>query len=158
MTYHATCWSLYVYLVAIKMSILSQKKLGHHEIQLAQPLRTIKPPYSMGSSFSSRGKAVRSEINHKPQYSAEVNDECSYTSKPPICLQSMEKENVHFKSVFQCTNDLRKRLVWGVCMNNKENKWGLSKIPRILYYSKAKGIPTTKNRLDGSLDVRERTE
>jgi len=93
------------------MSILSQKKSDHHEIQQALTLRPIKPPYSMGRSVSSRGKAARSEINHAPESSAEVKDECSYTSNPPICLQSMDKENLPFKSVFQCTNELKKRLV-----------------------------------------------
>jgi len=93
------------------MSILSQKKSGHHEIQLALTMRPIKPLYSMGRSVSSRGKAARSEINHIPQSSAEIKDECSYTSYPPICLQSMDKENVPFKSVFQHTNELKKRLV-----------------------------------------------
>jgi hypothetical protein len=97
------------------MSTLSQKKSGHHEIQQAQPLRTIKSPYSMGSSVPSRGKAVRSEINHTPQSSAEVNDEWSYTSKPPVCLQSMDKENVPFKSVFQHTNKLKKKDWYGEC-------------------------------------------
>jgi hypothetical protein len=106
------------------MSILSQKKSGHHEIQQALTIRSIKPPYS---SVSSRGKAARSEINHTPQSGVEIKDECSYTSNPPICLQSMHNENVPFKSVFQRTNQLKKRLVWWVCMNNNGNKWGLPK-------------------------------
>jgi hypothetical protein len=84
------------------MSIPSQKKSDHHEIQQALTLRPIKHPYSMGRSVSSRGKAARSEINHTSQSSAEVKDECIYTSNPPICLQNMDKENVPFKSVSQC--------------------------------------------------------
>jgi len=87
------------------------EKSDHHEIQQALTLKPIKPPYPMGRSVSSRGKAARSEISHTPESSAEVKIECSYTSNPPICLQSMDKENVPFKSVFQCTNELKKRLV-----------------------------------------------
>jgi hypothetical protein len=93
------------------MSTLSQKKSDHHEVQLALTLKPIKLLYSMGTSVSSSGKAARSEIKHTPLSSAKVKDDWNYTSNPPIRLHSMDKEKVPFKSVFQPTNELNKRLI-----------------------------------------------
>ena len=72
----------------------------------------------MRTGVSSTRKAARSEINHTPLSSAVVKDECSNTSNPPVHLHSMDK-NLHFKSVFQLINQLKKRLVWWVCEKNK---------------------------------------
>jgi len=47
-------------------------------------------------AFFPRVKRPGRDVNHRPPSNAEVKNEWSYTSIPPICLYGVDNENFNF--------------------------------------------------------------
>ena len=59
-------------------------------------LRTTKPPTLFVRGSYTGAKRSRHEIYHSPVSSAELKNEWSYTSTPPICLHDAARHNFTF--------------------------------------------------------------
>jgi hypothetical protein len=59
-------------------------------------LGPTQPPIQGVLGFFPRGKTVGLEVDHSPASSAEVKNERSYTSTPPICHHGVDRETFTF--------------------------------------------------------------
>jgi len=58
------------------------------------------------SRFCSGGKVARTD-DHSPASSAEVKNECSRTSAPPVCIHGMARDNLFCLFMLEIGNVLR---------------------------------------------------
>jgi hypothetical protein len=63
-------------------------------------LLVFQPPYRGFFFFSSGVKRPGHDVDHSPPSSAEVTNEWSYTSVPPICLHGVDRDAFTFLSFF----------------------------------------------------------
>jgi hypothetical protein len=56
--------------------------------------------YSMGTGFFPGLKRPGSEVDQSPPYSAEVKNEWSYTSSPPISFHDVDREKLYVYELF----------------------------------------------------------
>ena len=62
-------------------------------------METIQPPIKWTPIFFMGSNSVGRDYNQSPASSAEIKNEWSCASPPPICLHSMDRENFRFLNV-----------------------------------------------------------
>jgi hypothetical protein len=81
-------------------------------------LGLTQPPIQLVPGFFSENKAVGSKVDHSPPSTAVVMNKWSYTSAPPICLHSPDRDKFLIITIIHLSTQLNNKLCWRIYICN----------------------------------------